>query len=50
MFDSARTECARVASVEGQDFVEAAKGWGCGAIYVAEGVQAEMKVRYMHSQ
>ncbi|OJA19464.1 hypothetical protein AZE42_10737 [Rhizopogon vesiculosus] len=44
MFDSGRTDCARGASVEARDFVEAAKEWGRGA--VAEGVQHEVEVRF----
>ncbi|KAG1750829.1 acyltransferase ChoActase/COT/CPT [Suillus lakei] len=45
MFNAGRTECVRSASVAGLDFVQAAKEWGRGAEYVAEGGQHEVKPR-----
>ncbi|KAG1887013.1 acyltransferase ChoActase/COT/CPT [Suillus subluteus] len=45
MFNAGRTECVRSASVEGLDFVRAAKEWRCEAAYVAEGGQHEVEPR-----
>lgn len=45
MFNAGRTECVRSASVEGLDFVQAAKEWGHGAEYVVEGGQHEVEPR-----
>ncbi|KAG2347787.1 acyltransferase ChoActase/COT/CPT [Suillus weaverae] len=45
MFNAGRTECIRSASVEGLDFVQAAKEWGRGAECVAEGGQREVEPR-----
>ncbi|KAG1804547.1 uncharacterized protein BJ212DRAFT_1301914 [Suillus subaureus] len=44
MFNAGRTECVRSASVEGLDFVQAAKEWGCGTEYVIEGGQHEVEM------
>jgi carnitine O-acetyltransferase len=44
MFDAGRTECVRSASVEGLDFVQAAKEWGRGAERVVGGGQNEVEV------
>lgn len=45
MFDAGRTECVRSASVEGLDFVQAAKEWGRGAERVVGGGQNEVEPR-----
>ncbi|KAG1804982.1 acyltransferase ChoActase/COT/CPT [Suillus plorans] len=49
MFNAGRTECVRSASVEGLEFVLAAKGWGRGAECVAEGGQHEVEPRALLS-
>jgi carnitine O-acetyltransferase len=45
MFNAGRTECVRSASVEGLNFIQAAKEWGRGADYVAEGGKYEVEPR-----
>ncbi|KAG0706775.1 acyltransferase ChoActase/COT/CPT [Suillus ampliporus] len=45
MFNAGRTECVRSASVEGLNFVQAAKEWGRGASRSAEGGQHEVEPR-----
>jgi len=49
MFDSGRTECVRSASVEGLDFVNAAKEWRRGARCAAEGGQNKVEVGRFHA-
>jgi hypothetical protein len=49
MFNAGRTECVRSASVEGLNFIQAAKEWGRGAEYVAEGAQHEVEVNSFHT-